>query len=310
MKYCSNLEKHGVLLLDKPTNFSSNNVLQKVRHLLNNKTAGYVGTLDPLASGMLPICLGKATKFSQFLSDSDKRYHVIARLGQRTDTMDAYGKIIEINTIKVTQKTLYEILNKFHGSVVQIPPMYSAIKYYGKPLYQYARSGIDVERACRKIYIYDLKCKNWHNNLLELEIHCSKGTYIRVIIDDIGKLLGCGAHVIYLRRLQMANYSSDHMISLEYLNTLYKENNLYQNFLDKKIQTFLLPIESMVSMYDTINIDQHTAKCFKHGQAINIKHKFNYGQKIRVTENNFKKFIGIAEIDKLFRIKPLRLIRF
>ena len=203
---------NGVLLLDKPQGMSSNDALQKVKRIYNANRAGHTGALDPLATGMLPICLGEATKFSQYLLDSDKRYRVIARLGQRTDTSDADGQIVEERPVTFSAEQLAAALDTFRGDIEQIPSMYSALKYQGKKLYEYARQGIEVPREARPITVYELLFIRHEGNELELEIHCSKGTYIRTIIDDLGEKLGCGAHVIYLRRLAVSKYPVERMV--------------------------------------------------------------------------------------------------
>lgn len=216
-------EINGVLLLDKPQDISSNDALQKVRRMFNASKAGHTGALDPLATGMLPICLGEATKFSQFLLDSDKRYRVIARLGQRTDTSDAHGEVIQERPVQFTQQALYDALDSFRGETLQVPSMYSALKHQGKPLYEYARQGIEVEREARPITVYELQFIRWEGDELELEIHCSKGTYIRTIIDDLGEKLQCGAHVIFLRRLEVADYPKERMVTLEQLRAMIED---------------------------------------------------------------------------------------
>jgi tRNA pseudouridine55 synthase len=169
---------------------------------------------------MLPICLGESTKFSQFLLDADKRYRVIARLGQRTNTSDADGEVVQERPVEFSQEQLDAALEQFRGDSQQVPSMYSALKYQGKPLYEYARQGIEVPREARDITVYELQFIRWENDELELEIHCSKGTYIRTIIDDLGEVLGCGAHVIYLRRVQVSNYPSERMVTLEQLQQM------------------------------------------------------------------------------------------
>ncbi|HGJ5859819.1 MAG TPA: tRNA pseudouridine(55) synthase TruB [Arsenophonus nasoniae] len=301
-------EVHGVLLLDKPAELSSNDALQKVRRLFNAKKAGHTGALDPLATGMLPICLGEATKFSQFLLDSDKRYRVVARLGQRTDTSDAHGKIICQRPIEITQRQLDKALDKFRGNLIQVPSMYSALKYQGKPLYEYARQGITIEREGRPITVYDLQFERWQENELELMIHCSKGTYIRTIIDDLGELLGCGAHVIYLRRLQVATYPSERMVTLEQLYTLKQQVELGTTSLEEQLDPLLLPMDTAVSHFPVVNISSIVATYFKQGQAVVANHCFSEGNKVRVTEGDIHKFIGIAEIDEQNRIAPRRLV--
>lgn len=234
-------EINGMMLIDKPTRISSNNLLQKVKQMLNVKKAGYIGTLDPIASGMLPICFGKATKFAQFLSNSDKKYKVIGKFGQKTDTLDSYGKIIYKKPIKFKKKDFIKALKKFNGNITQTPPMYSAIKYKGKPLYQYARQGVQIKRKKRNVIIYNLDIKKYKKNKIELEIHCSKGTYIRTIIDDLGEALGSGAHVIYLRRLQIANYLQNNMITIKKLNSFLQ---IFER--SKVIKKLLIPIEEMI----------------------------------------------------------------
>ncbi|MBB1440781.1 tRNA pseudouridine(55) synthase TruB, partial [Shewanella sp. SG41-4] len=188
----------GIVLLDKDTGMSSNFALQRVKRFFNANKAGHTGALDPLATGMLPICLGEATKFSQHLLDSDKRYLVTAKLGQRTDTSDSDGEVVQTRPVNFTQELLDEKLSFFRGTTQQIPSMYSALKYQGQPLYKYAREGIEVPRESRPITVFELNFIKLEGDELTLDIHCSKGTYIRTIIDDLGEMLGCGAHVIML----------------------------------------------------------------------------------------------------------------
>lgn len=197
---------NGVILLDKPTGISSNDALQKVKRIYFAEKAGHTGALDPLATGMLPICLGEATKFSQFLLDSDKRYRVIAKLGERTNTSDSDGEVVETRDINVTPELLDECIDKFRGESDQVPSMFSALKYQGKPLYEYARQGIEVPREARKITVYEIVLHRFEGDEVEMEVHCSKGTYIRTIVDDLGEMLGCGAHVTMLRRTAVAKY--------------------------------------------------------------------------------------------------------
>ena len=170
---------HGVFLLDKPQGMSSNDIMQKVKRLFQANKAGHTGALDPLATGMLPICLGEATKFSQFLLDSDKRYFVTAKLGERTDTSDAEGQVVETREVNVLEADILAALPQFRGDILQVPTMFSALKHNGKPLYEYARKGITVEREARPITIFELKFVKYQAPYLSLEVHCSKGTYIR-----------------------------------------------------------------------------------------------------------------------------------
>ncbi|MFC0180802.1 tRNA pseudouridine(55) synthase TruB [Thorsellia kenyensis] len=202
----------AVILLNKPLGMSSNDLLQKVKRLFDVKRAGHTGALDPLASGMLPICFGEATKFSQYLLDADKRYIVSAKLGQRTDTSDAEGQIISIRPIVHSIDELNHALMSFLGKTEQIPSIYSALKYQGKPLYEYARQGIDVPIPPRPIEVYSIELLAVDADTITLDIHCSKGTYIRTIIDDLGEKLGCGAHVTKLHRTAVGQYPADKMI--------------------------------------------------------------------------------------------------
>ncbi len=212
---------HGVLLLDKPQSASSNDVLQKVKRIYNANRAGHTGALDPLATGMLPICLGEATKFSQYLLDSDS-VTVIAKLGQRTDTSDADGQVVEERPLTFSDEQLAAALDSFRGETQQVPSMYSALKYQGKKLYEYARQGIEVPREALADN-HELPFIRREGDELELEIHCSKGTYIRTIIDDLGEKLGCGAHVIFLALLAVSKYPVERMVTLEQLQALVDE---------------------------------------------------------------------------------------
>ncbi len=211
---------NGVFLLDKPLGESSNNVLQKVRAMYGAAKAGHTGALDPLASGMLPICLGEATKFSQFLLDADKTYEVTATLGIRTTTSDADGEVVSTLPVNSTEDDIRAACLSFVGASKQIPSMFSALKHEGKPLYWYARQGIEIDRPARDITIFALDILRIEGAEVDMRVHCSKGTYIRSLVDDIGQVLGCGAYVSRLHRSQVAGYPSDKMMSLDALQTL------------------------------------------------------------------------------------------
>ena len=297
---------HGVLLLDKPQGASSNDVLQKVKRLYNANKAGHTGALDPLATGMLPVCLGEATKFSRYLLDSDKRYRVIARLGQRTDTSDADGSVVQERPLTFTQADLDRALESFRGDTLQVPSMFSALKHQGRPLYEYARQGIEVPRDARPITVYELQFIRWQDNELELEIHCSKGTYIRTIIDDLGEQLGCGAHVIMLRRLQVARYPTGKMVTLEQLNTLL-QNEPDEEAARQQLDALLLPMDSPASVFPEVNLLPVVAVYFKQGQPVQAAGVPSEGL-VRVTEGDERKFIGMAEIDADGRVAPRRLV--
>lgn len=289
---------NGILLLDKPQDVSSNKALQQVKFLFNAAKAGHTGALDPLATGMLPICLGEATKFSQFLLESDKGYRVVGKLGERTDTCDSTGEIIETLPVDVSEKKLHEALAMFRGETQQIPSMFSALKHQGQPLYKLARKGIEVERAARDINVYHLELIHFENNQVELEIECSKGTYIRNIIDDLGQVLGCGAHVITLRRTFVANYPKDQMITLEQLESDKEQGN--------DLDSYLLPLESPVMNFDEVQLDDDSAHYFCHGQAINYP-DLEAGELIRVYDEAAR-FLGMAEVDEEYMLAPKRLV--
>ncbi|GFN46108.1 tRNA pseudouridine(55) synthase TruB [Candidatus Regiella insecticola] len=295
---------NGILLLDKPPGFSSNDVLQKIKRLFGANRAGHTGALDPLATGMLPICLGEATKFSQFLLNADKHYHVIARLGQRTDTSDAAGKLLDEKEIKFTQAQLDNVLESLRGESLQIPSMYSALKYQGRPLYDYARRGIEVERETRAISIFDLQFIRWQGHDLELQIHCSKGTYIRTLIDDLGELLGCGAHVSQLRRLQVATYPPERMLTLTQLNTIVEStpSSPYP-----MLDPLLLPMDSAVVNFPEVNLLPMVAAYLKQGQPVQVSSAPVEGM-VRITEGEGRHFIGIGIIDDDGRVAPKRLV--
>lgn len=298
---------HGVLLLDKPQGMSSNDVLQKVKRIFNANKAGHTGALDPLATGMLPICLGEATKFSRYLLDSDKRYRVIARLGQRTDTSDADGNVIETRSIAFSSDELDAALDSFRGATKQVPSMYSALKFQGRPLYEYARQGLVVPREARDITVYELLFIRCEGDELELEIHCSKGTYIRTIIDDLGERLGCGAHVIYLRRLQVATYPAERMVTLDKLKELLEQAQADERSPALSLDPLLMPMESPAMGFPEVNLAPVSAGYLKLGQAVQASGA-PLGGIVRITEGDEHKFIGMGEIDDEGRVAPRRLV--
>lgn len=298
---------HGVFLLDKHEGASSNDVLQKVKRLFHANKAGHTGALDPLATGMLPICLGEATKFSQFLLDSDKRYRVIARLGERTDTSDADGNIVETRPVTFDQAALDAALESFRGDTFQVPTMFSALKYQGRKLYEYAREGITVPREARPITVFELQFIRWEGDELELEIHVSKGTYIRTIIDDLGEKLGCGAHVIMLRRLQVAKYPIERMITFEQLQAMAAEANASETPDYSALDALLLPMDSPAEEFPIVNLLPSVAAYFKQGMPVQAANAPEQGL-VRVTEGDEHKFIGMAEIAEDGRVAPRRLV--
>jgi tRNA pseudouridine55 synthase len=211
---------HGVLLLDKPLGLSSNDALQKAKWLLRAEKAGHTGTLDPLATGLLPLCFGAATKFSQVSLEADKVYEAALRLGVTTTTGDAEGEVLEQREVAVTAEQLAGAIAALTGEIDQKPPMYSALKHEGRPLYEYARRGIEIERPSRRITIHAIDMLDWQHDMLVLRVRCSKGTYIRTLAEDLGKALGCGASLAALRRTGAGPLSVDQAISLDALAAL------------------------------------------------------------------------------------------
>ena len=312
---------NGILLLDKPKKMTSNQALQTVKQLFSASKVGHTGSLDPLATGLLPLCFGEATKFSQFLLNADKTYIVSACLGIKTNTGDAEGEVIEsrpVSNYSVDQ--LETVLSAFRGTISQIPPMFSALKHKGRPLYKLARQGIIVERSPRIVTIHSLRLLDRNNyadisnlhkdcdprdtqtmsnakNILNLEIKCSKGTYIRTLIEDIGEALRCGAYVSDLRRLGVANYYAEQMVSLEELQTL------SQAECDQK----LLSLDSLLNEWPVLRISQAAAYYLYRGQAVLLPNLPKQGL-LRLLLQESGRFIGVGEILEDGRVAPRRLV--
>lgn len=262
---------HGVLLLDKPKGLSSNDALQKAKWLLRAEKAGHTGTLDPLATGLLPLCFGAATKFSQLHLDADKRYEATVALGIKTTTGDAEGDVLETREVHVTAAQLQDVLQRFRGPIDQIPPMHSALKKDGKALYEYARAGIEVERAIRKVTIYELDGKlecasnltssmavdgiKYDYDAIKLIVKCSKGTYIRTLGEDIGEALGCGAHLSSLRRVGTGGFDISECVTLEALEAMTEEQRI----------ACLLPVESLLEGHTRVILDADNTARFLNG---------------------------------------------
>ncbi|WP_439234842.1 tRNA pseudouridine(55) synthase TruB [Lonepinella koalarum] len=292
---------HGVFLLDKPQGMSSNDILQKVKRLYQANKAGHTGALDPLATGMLPICLGEATKFSQFLLDADKRYLVTAKLGERTDTSDAEGQIVQTREVRPKIPQILTALEHFRGDIMQVPTMFSALKYQGKPLYEYARQGIVVEREARPIAIFELNFINYQVPFLTLEVHCSKGTYIRTLVDDLGEYLGCGAHVTMLRRTRVADYPTEKMLTWQQLQDLSEQQDL------ALLDSYLLPLDSAVAKLPVLYLTTEQTKSVGFGQRVKFENNQQiYGQVRLFSDKNV--FLGVAEIGKDNVIRPNRMV--
>ena len=299
----------GVILLDKPTGISSNDALQKVKRIYFAEKAGHTGALDPLATGMLPICLGEATKFSQFLLDSDKRYRVIAKLGERTNTSDSDGEVVETRPIDVDLAKLEACIDTFRGVSDQIPSMFSALKYQGKPLYEYARAGIEVPRESRKITVYEIILHRFEGDEVEMEVHSSKGTYIRTIVDDLGEMLGCGAHVTMLRRTAVAKYPYEKMVTLEQLDELLEQAHRDEVSPRELLDPLLMPMDSAVEDLPEVNLNAELTDLVQHGMPVQVAGAPVDGI-VRMTSGEEKLFIGVAHIDDNGRVAPKRLVVF
>ncbi len=298
----------GIFLLNKSTGMSSNFALQKVKQIFNANKAGHTGALDPLATGMLPICLGEATKVSQILLDSDKTYEVTALLGVRTDTSDADGQVIAKRAVNVSLPQIQESLTHFKGAIKQIPSMYSALKHNGKPLYEYARQGIEITREPRDIQVYAIDILSFTDNQLSLRISCSKGTYIRTIVDDLGELLGCGAHVVKLHRLQVGSYDQSKMLTLDELNAIFDESMEASEGHRDGIDHLLLPIDSAVDSLPALTIPSDLLFKVLNGQAVDIDQSFEQSQTLRIYDQEHGYFLGVADFED-GKLKPRRLIR-
>ena len=292
---------HGVLVLDKPRGFSSNAALQKVRWLLNAEKAGHTGSLDPLATGVLPLCFGEATKFSQYLLDADKGYSTVAQLGGTTTTGDAEGEVLERRAVAVDEAAIQAALPAFRGQIEQIPPMYSALKRDGQPLYKLARAGEVVEREARSVTIARLELLALQEDRATLEVACSKGTYVRTLVEDLGARLGCGAHVAELRRTQAGPFGLAQAISLEELEAAHAEGG------SEALDRFLLPVDSGLEHWPLVQLTQHSAYYWLHGQPVRAANAPKFGL-MRVQDDQGR-FIGIGEIDDEGQVAPRRLIR-
>lgn len=288
---------NGVLLLDKPLGYSSNQALQKVKWLFQAAKAGHTGTLDPLATGLLPICLGEATKFAQFLTDADKTYIADLKLGVTTTTGDAEGEVISRCDVKVSMQQLIQVCDKFLGEIDQVPPMYSALKRDGKALYEYARQGLVVEREARRVSILSITVINLTAGTAQISVTCSKGTYIRTLAEDIGKALGCGAHLIGLRRTATANYSIARAVTITQLEGL----SLTQR------DDLLLPVDSAIESLPKIILNEDAAYYLMQGQAIWQSGKIPNGD-LRIY-NQQNQFLGLGFLQDDGKIAPKRLLQ-
>lgn len=289
----------GVILINKPTGASSNNILQKVRWIFDAKKAGHTGALDPLASGMLPICFGNATKFAQYSLDADKTYEVTAKLGIRTTTSDADGEVVSTHPVDVSLPSLKEALEQFRGKIKQVPSMFSALKHQGKPLYFYARQGITIERPARDITVYELTLQRFEQDEVDLTVKCSKGTYIRSLVDDLGQLLGCGAYVTRLHRTDVSGYSGCQMHFPDSLEEMRQPPQF------EPLDALLLPMDTPVAHFPVVTIDSEQTKKFLHGQTLSFETEISGSVRVYEQSTQLFKGIAIAESNELI---PKRLI--
>jgi tRNA pseudouridine55 synthase len=287
----------GVLLLDKPLGFSSNQALQKVKWLFQAAKAGHTGTLDPLATGLLPICLGEATKFAQYVTDADKTYIATMKLGATTTTGDAEGEVLTTASVNVNQAQFEAACQQFLGEIAQVPPMYSALKHEGKALYEYARSGVDIERQARIIQISHIQVNYFEVDVAKITVTCSKGTYIRTLAEDIGAVLGCGAHLIGLRRTETAGYLLPHAVTIEQLEALTIEGR----------DALLLPVDSAIKHAPKVELNHDAAFFLMQGQAVWQSGKIPQGDLRLYDEKN--QFLGLGFVQDDGKIAPKRLIQ-
>ena len=290
----------GVLLLDKPVGWTSNAALQTVKHLYQAAKAGHTGSLDPLASGLLPICLGEATKLSGFLLNADKGYRFTCRLGVTTTTGDAEGEVVAVRPVgPLSRESMEATLRRFVGTIRQIPPMYSALKHNGQPLYKLARKGMEVERAPREVTVRELHLLRLDDEELECELRCSKGTYVRTLATDLGEILGCGAHVAALRRTAVEPYDAARMVTLESLRE-WAEQGL------AALDAHLLPPDSAVTQWPAVRVGDDAAFYLRQGQPVLAPRAPSQGW-VRLYQDE-QHFFGIGEILDDGRVAPRRLL--
>ncbi len=291
----------GVLLLDKPVGLSSNDALIRAKRLYLAKKAGHTGTLDPLASGLLPLCFGEATKFSQDLLEADKTYEATMRLGIRTTTGDAEGEAIETRDVTCDQAAVEQALVQFRGEIVQVPPMYSALKRDGKPLYEYARAGQTVEREGRQVTIHALEVLACALPDVTFRVTCSKGTYVRTLAEDIGEALGCGAHLVMLRRTGVGALTLADSVTLDALS----------DALPDERDAWIQPVDALLSTFPSVQLDADAARRFLHGQRLRladltVDESVLQGTRARVYSSEGK-LLGVARVGEGV-LAPERLI--
>lgn len=293
---------HGVLLLDKAAGYSSNDALIKAKRLLNAQKAGHTGTLDPFATGLLPLCFGEATKFSQDLLDADKTYETVVHLGIVTSTGDTEGEVLGQREVNIDRAQIEQVLARFRGAIEQVPPMHSALKRDGKPLYEYARAGIVLEREARPVTIHTLELLEYKAPYLTLRVTCSKGTYIRVLGEDIGAALGCGAHLKALRRTQVGMLTLEHALTLEMLERTPETDR----------ERLLAPVDALLTTFPPICLPELLAKRFLHGQRLALGKENlvlpRHEGRVRVYRQEDGQLLGTAQLMPYDILAPERLI--
>lgn len=293
---------HGVLLLDKGAGHSSNDALIKAKRLLNAQKAGHTGTLDPFATGLLPLCFGEATKFSQDLLEADKTYEAIVHLGITTETGDTEGAVLKQCEVDVDLQAIEQALARFRGDIAQVPPMHSALKRDGKPLYEYARAGVTLEREARRVTIHALELLEYTAPYLRIRVRCSKGTYIRVLGEDIGAALGCGAHLNALRRTEVGNLSLEHSLTLDQLAATPESERA----------ALLAPVDALLSTFPSVRLPTAVAIRFLHGQRIALGKEgllsMAYTGRVRVYDEANDQLLGTAQLTEYGLLAPERLI--
>lgn len=301
---------NGVLLLDKPAGASSNQALQRVKHIYGAAKAGHTGSLDPLATGMLPLCFGETTKFSQFMLEADKNYQVTAKLGMRTASGDSESEVLQTRPINdITQGKIEQALGAFRGEIEQVPSMYSALKHQGQPLYKLARQGLEVERKARKLTIYKLELLSFIDDDIQLEVHCSKGTYVRSLVDDLGELLGCGAHVTALRRTSVSGLDESRMHTLQELEEIVAQTEDLASR-HSRLDALLLPTRVTVESLPEVELTDLLAFYLKQGQPVFIPNTQVEGAVVLFNRDaaEHEQFLGVGEVLDDGRVAPRRLV--
>ena len=295
---------HGILLLDKPAGITSNDALQRIKRFYRAARAGHTGSLDKPATGMLPICLGEATKISSYLLNADKCYIAVAKLGVITSTADAAGEILESRQIpEFNQQHLKQVIAQFVGDIEQVPPMYSALKVDGQRLYKLAYQGLEVERKSRAVTIQQIDLLHFDEDSFAIQVRCSKGTYIRTLVEDIGQALGCGAHVSSLRRLSTGPFNETEMVSMDTIEDLAKEGEEGDAALDK----LLVPGDSALEHLAEVNLNEEMAYYLCQGQSVSVPQAPTDGL-VRIYDHN-RAFIGIGKILDDGSVAPKRLLK-